>query len=98
MRTARIAVVALLVLAAALPAAACPVCYGEAEGPVIEGTKWSVAFLGALVYLVLGGGAGMVVVQRRRALRRMDETETEEDRRRALRRLPDTEPGGRDAD
>lgn len=98
MRTALIAVVALLVLAVALPATACPVCYGEAEGPVIEGTRWSVAFLGALVYLVLGGGAGMVVVQRRRALRRMEETESEEDLRRGLRLVPDAEPGERDAD
>lgn len=56
----------------ALPALACPVCYGEAEGGVIDGTKMSVAFLGGLVYLVLFGGVGMVLVARRRALRSSD--------------------------
>lgn len=68
------AVVAALALAAfvALPALACPVCYGEAEGGMIDGTKLSVAFLGGLVYLVLFGGVGMVVLVRRRALRAND--------------------------
>ena len=56
----------------ALPALACPVCYGEAEGSVIDGTRMSVAFLGGLVYLVLFGGVGMVVLVRRRALRAND--------------------------
>jgi hypothetical protein len=66
------AVAAVLLLAAALPAAACPVCFGEAEGEVIEGTQWSVAFLGALVYGLLGGAGALVLVQRRR-LRRQSE-------------------------
>ena len=57
---------------AAGAAAACPVCYGDAAGEVIEGTKMSVAFLGSLVYLVLGGGAGMVFAVRRRARRTLD--------------------------
>jgi hypothetical protein len=66
--------VGALALAAlwALPALACPVCYGEAEGGVIDGTRMSVAFLGGLVYLVLFGGVGMVLVARRRALRSGD--------------------------
>jgi hypothetical protein len=63
---------AALLLAAALPAAACPVCFGEAEGEVIEGTQWSVAFLGALVYGLIGGAGALVLVQRRR-LRRQSE-------------------------
>jgi len=72
-RTARTAVlvalaVALLV-ALALPAAACPVCYGEAEGEMIQGTQWSVAFLGLLVYGLLGGVGALVLVQRRRLQR-----------------------------
>jgi len=63
-----------LVLAAlaAWPAAACPVCYGDAEDPVIDGTRWSVIFLGSLVYLMFGGAAGIVFAQRRK-LRRLAE-------------------------
>jgi hypothetical protein len=63
--------VAALILAVlwAAPAAACPVCYGEASGGVIDGTKLSVAFLGSLVYLVLFAGVGMVFMVRRRALK-----------------------------
>lgn len=64
-------VLAALALAAASagPAAACPVCYGNAEGQVIDGAKASIAFMGVLVYAVMGGGIAMVVVSRRRALR-----------------------------
>jgi hypothetical protein len=61
-----------LATGSAAPALACPVCYGEASGGVIDGTKMSVAFLGGLVYLLLFGGAGMMLVVRRRALRTMD--------------------------
>jgi hypothetical protein len=56
-------------LAVAGEAAGCPVCYGEASGSVIDGTRLSIAFLGSLVYLVLAGGVGMVFVVRRRARR-----------------------------
>ena len=61
-----------LVAAWAAPALACPVCYGDASSPVLDGTKISIAFLGSLVYLLLFGGVGMAVVVRRRALRTMD--------------------------
>lgn len=74
-RTARRgASLAALALAAAwaAPALACPVCYGDASDPVLDGTKISIAFLGSLVYLLLFGGVGMAVVVRRRALRTMD--------------------------
>lgn len=74
-RTARWgASLAALALAAAwaAPALACPVCYGDASDPVLDGTKISIAFLGSLVYLLLFGGVGMAVVVRRRALRTMD--------------------------
>ena len=63
-------VVLALLAASAGPAAACPVCYGNAEGQVIDGAKASVAFMGVLVYAVMGGGVAMVVVSRRRAMRR----------------------------
>jgi len=58
-----------LLVAGAGPAAACPVCYGNAEGQMIDGAKASVAFMGFLVYALMGGGVAMVVVVRRRALR-----------------------------
>jgi hypothetical protein len=48
-------------------ASACPVCYGGAEGDVIEGAKLSVFFMGGLVYTVMIGGVVMVVAARRRA-------------------------------
>jgi len=60
--------VALVALVWAGEASACPVCYGGAEGEVIEGAKLSVIFMGALVYAVMGGGVAMVVVARRRGL------------------------------
>lgn len=63
----------LLALLAAAPAMACPVCYGEAEDPVIDGTRWSVIFLGGLVYLIFGGAAGLVFAQRRKLRRLADE-------------------------
>lgn len=50
----------------------CPVCYGEAEGAVIDGTRWSVAFLGGLVYLVFIGAGGVVFALRRRVARLQD--------------------------
>lgn len=74
-RLTLIAVLVCVTAAVALPAAGCPVCYGEAEGGVITGTKWSVAFLGALVYLLLGGAGGLVLVQRRRLRRMADEAD-----------------------
>lgn len=87
------AALAGLALAAlwALPALACPVCYGEAEGGVIDGAKLSIAFLGGLVYLVLFGGVGMVVLVRRRALQANDP-------RHGLHLVPVTGAGGDDPD
>jgi len=48
---------------------ACSVCWGAAQDPVVHGTKLSIVFLLGLTYLVLGGGVGMVLLVRRRALR-----------------------------
>jgi len=69
-----------LLVASAGPAAACPVCFGNAEGQVIDGAKASVAFMGVLVYAVMGGGVAMVVVSRRRALREQDDLGANEPR------------------
>lgn len=48
---------------------ACSVCWGAAQDPVVEGTKLSIVFLLGLTYLLLGGGVGLVLVVRRKALR-----------------------------
>lgn len=74
-RTGRGALLLLLLtfaLAWAAEAAACPVCFGETDDPVVDGVRWSVIFLGGLVYLVLGGGVAMFIVLRRRAQRLQD--------------------------
>jgi hypothetical protein len=62
-----------LVLVFAAEAAACPVCFGETDDEhIANGVRWSMVFLGALVYLVIGGGAAMVLVLRRRVRRLQD--------------------------
>lgn len=65
----------------AAPAFACPVCYGQAEGSIIDGAKLSVIFLGALVYVLIGGGIALAVVVHRRAVKNLDA-------RKGLRLLP----------
>lgn len=47
-------------------AAACPVCFGEAEAPIFDGARWSVVFLGGLTYLLMAGAAAVVIALRRR--------------------------------
>ena len=60
-----------MVSALLLPAQtlACSVCWGAAQDPVVHGTKLSIVFLLGLTYLLLGGGVGMVLLVRRKALR-----------------------------
>ena len=50
---------------------ACSVCWGNAQDPVVHGTKLSIVFLLVLTYLLLGGGVGMMVMVRRRAKKLM---------------------------
>jgi len=74
-RTGRGALLLLLLtfaLAWAAEAAACPVCFGDTDDPVVDGVRWSVIFLGGLVYLLLGGGVAMFIILRRRAQRLQD--------------------------
>lgn len=59
-------------LAGTAELAACPVCYGEASGDMIDGAKLSILFLGGLVYLVIGGGAGAFFALRRRVRKNLD--------------------------
>jgi len=56
----------------ARPALACPVCYGEADNAVIDGAKLSVIFMGALVYVLIGGGIALAVIVHRRAVKNLD--------------------------
>jgi hypothetical protein len=56
----------------ARPALACPVCYGQADNAVIDGAKLSVIFLGALVYVLIGGGIALAVLAHRRAVKNLD--------------------------
>ena len=55
-------------------ARACAVCYGAADDAMVDGTRLSVVFMLALVYLLLGGGVGMFLLGRRhhRTQRRAD--------------------------
>ena len=48
---------------------ACSVCWGAAQDPVVHGTKLSIVFLLGLTYVLLGGGVGMMLLVRRKALR-----------------------------
>lgn len=81
MKTARIMAALVAGWLVAAPAFACPVCYGDAGGSVIDGAKLSVLFLGALVYLLIGGGVALAVVAHRRAVKNLEA-------RRGLRLLP----------
>lgn len=81
-RRVGIAMVAVVV-ASWLPvmASACPVCYGEAEGGVIDGARMAIVFMAVLVYALIGGGIALVFALRRRAQRLQQEM----DPRRGLR-------------
>jgi len=52
-------------------AAACPVCYGNSDAPVVHGAELSVMFMGLLTYALILGGAATFLVLRRRALRQV---------------------------
>lgn len=65
-RALAVAVVLHLVFAGSV--GACPVCFGEAEAPILDGARWSVVFLGALVYLLLGGAGLAFWLVRRKAV------------------------------
>lgn len=67
-----VVMVATVVLLVAPDAFACPVCYGEASGSIIDGAKLSVIFLGVLVYLLIGGGLGVFFLLRRRVRKNLD--------------------------
>lgn len=56
-------------LGAVLPAAACPVCYGDTDSPMIRGAELSILFMAILTYALIFGGVALFIVLRRRARR-----------------------------
>jgi hypothetical protein len=56
-------------LLAPAAARACAVCYGNAEAPVITGTRLSIVFMLALTYLLLAGIVFFFLFARRQRLR-----------------------------
>ena len=71
---------ALLVgLFTAFAAAACPVCFGEAEAPILDGARLAIVFMGALTYLLITAAGVVVWLIRRKVLR--DQKRTSDPRR-----------------
>lgn len=83
-RLAARAAAAAALATAVLPAVAqaCAVCYGNADGRMIDGTRLSVIFLLGLTYLLLGGGVGLFLLSRRHH-RKLSAAATNETHRRA---------------
>ena len=66
-RTLRTVITTLGIAALGTGAAnACSVCYGAAEGDMIDGARAAIVFMLALTYVLLGGGIGMVWIAHRR--------------------------------
>lgn len=66
-RALRTSILGLAVSAGLSGAAhACSVCYGAADGNMIDGARAAIVFMLALTYLLVGGGLGMVWIARRR--------------------------------
>lgn len=63
------ALVALVLLALAPAAAACPVCFGDTDAPIMRGVEASVLFMVGLTYFLILGGVVTFVLLRRRARR-----------------------------
>ena len=63
------AIFVLAVLGLAGSAAACPVCFGDSDAPIVKGAEMSVLFMGLLTYALILGGLAAFFVIRHRALR-----------------------------
>jgi heme/copper-type cytochrome/quinol oxidase subunit 2 len=50
-----------------MDAAACAVCFGNAEDPITKSIAWGILFLLAVIVSVLGGIAGFFIYLARRA-------------------------------
>lgn len=62
-----LSVLAVLAVALAGQAGACPVCYGDSDAPVIKGAQISVLFMALVTYFLIGGGVVAGVLLHRRA-------------------------------
>jgi hypothetical protein len=63
----KLALVAFLVTATANPAFACPVCFGAADSPAVDGMRMAIIALLAITVTVLGSFAAFFVYLMRRA-------------------------------
>lgn len=81
-------VVTALALSWAPFAAACPVCFGEAEAPILDGARLAVVFMAVLVYLVLMGALFMVLAVRRKVRKTREAQELAQDPHHGLRLVP----------
>ncbi len=60
-RTAVTALLMLCTLVLTVPASACPSCYGQAEGPVIDGMNSAIGAMIGIVGFVLSGFVVMFI-------------------------------------
>lgn len=63
------ALVLLGMAAVAAPAAACPVCYGDTDSPMVEAAGLSIVFMAIFTYTLIFSGVALFLVLRRRARR-----------------------------
>jgi hypothetical protein len=70
---ARVAAVLVFWMTGGGPAFACPSCFGQAEGPMIDAARLGVWLLLAVVLLLQGGFAAFFLYLRRRARQAQDE-------------------------
>jgi len=71
-RRAGITLIAVLMAVLAAPAAACPSCYGQAGGPVIDGMNNAITAMIGITGFVLTGFIAMFFAIARRARRMRD--------------------------
>jgi len=65
-RTVTFILLALLVAFLSVPAPACPSCYGQAEGPIIDGMNSAIGAMIGIIGFVLSGFVVMFIAIGRR--------------------------------
>ena len=61
-----LAAIPMLLAVGNAPVFACSVCYGAAKDSMIDGGQNAILFMLLLTYLLLGGGAFLMITMRRR--------------------------------